>query len=202
MIRNGLGLPSRVACAMCALAAIAPLAGCPSKQNPVLSNERFAGEAHDPQLIMSDSQRAEVVAAMQSTVAGGAAPQPLTRAEDGMRWSDVPLAASIAAGKAEMGVLSSSESQSKDTWTFAMVTLDSAPVSLVVVRQPPPDMFLATATVGSFGERKAEAERLVRNFRMTIKDLGKKREPPDPPAPAVPASSSASNAAVPGAQAQ
>lgn len=117
-----------------------------------------------------------------------------------MRWSDVPLAASIAAGKAEMGVLSSSESESKDTWTFAMVTLDSAPVSLVVVRQPPPDMFLATATVGSFGERKAEAERLVRNFRMTVKDLGRKREPPDPPAPSVPAKPAASPAS--GAQAQ
>jgi hypothetical protein len=171
--------------AACALVALAPLAGCPSKQNPVLSNERYPGEKHDPQLIMDSAQRAEVVAAMQSTVPGGAVPEPLTRAEGGMRWSDVPLAARIAAGKAEMGVVSSSESESKDTWTFSMLTLDSAPVSLVVVRRPPPDMFLATATVGSFGERKAEAERLVRNFRMTIKDIGRKREPPDPPAPAL-----------------
>jgi hypothetical protein len=178
------GLARRVGVAACALVALAPLAGCPSKQNPVLSNERFPGEEDDPQLIMDAQQRATVVAAMQSTLAGGEAPEPLTRAEGGMRWSDVPLAARIAAGKAEMGVLSSSESESKDTWTFSMLTLDSAPVSLVVVRRPPPDMFLATATVGSFGERKAEAERLVRNFRMTIKDLGRKREPPDPPAPA------------------
>ena len=173
-----------------------PLAGCPSKQNPVLSNERFADERHDPQLIMDPDQRATVVAAMQSTVAGGAAPQPLTRAEDGMRWSDVPLAASIAAEKAEMGVLSSSESESKDTWTFSMVTLDSAPVSLVIVRRPAPDMFLATATVGSFGERKAEAERLVRHFRMTVKDLGRKREPPDPPAPALSQAQSGSSSTV------
>jgi hypothetical protein len=165
------------------LVAVGSLAGCPAKQNPVLSNERFPDERHDPQLIMDSAQRAEVVAAMQSTVGAGAALEPLTRAEGGMRWSDVPLAASIAAGKAEMGVLSSSESESKDTWTFSMLTLDSAPVSLVVVRRPPPDMFLATATVGSFGERKAEAERLVRHFRMTIKDLGRKRELPDPPAP-------------------
>ncbi len=185
MSRNARGSAVRVGCVACALCAVAPLAGCPSKQNPVLSNERFPGEHHDPQLIMDQAQRDQVVAAMQSTVAGGAAPEPLTRAEDGMRWSDVPLAASIAAGKAEMGVLSSSESEAKDTWTFSMVTLDSAPVSLVIVRRPPPDMFLATATVGSFGERKAEAERLVRHFRMTVKDLGRKREPPDPPAPAV-----------------
>jgi len=186
--------------AACALVALAPLAGCPSKQNPVLSNERFPDEKHDPQLIMDSQQRATVVAAMQSTVAGGAAPEPMTRAEGGMRWSDVPLAASIAAGKAEMGVLSSSESESRDTWTFSMVTLDSAPVSLVIVRRPPPDMFLATATVGSFGERKAEAERLVRNFRMTVKDLGRKREVPDPPAPALSQAPSATPPA-PGAQA-
>jgi hypothetical protein len=191
-------LSRRAGAAACALMVVASLAGCPSKQNPVLSNERYPGEKHDPQLIMDSQQRATVVAAMQSTVAGGAAPEPLTRAEGGMRWSDVPLAARIAAGKAEMGVLSSSESESKDTWTFSMLTLDSAPVSLVVVRRPPPDMFLATATVGSFGERKAEAERLVRNFRMTIKDLGRKREPPDPPAPApsgapVPASGAQAN---------
>lgn len=182
---------------MCACAAVAALAGCPSKQNPVLSNERFPGEKHDPALIMDANQRMQVVAAMQSTAAGGAAPQPLTRAEDGMRWSDVPLAASIAAGKAEMGVLSSSESESKDTWTFSMMTLDSAPVSLVIVRRPPPDMFLATATVGSFGERKAEAERLVRHFRMTVKDLGRKRGPPDPPAPAVAASVAPATGAQP-----
>ena len=193
MSRTAHGLAARVACTACATLALAPLAGCPSKQNPVLSNERFAGETHDPQLIMSGAQRADVVAAMQSTVAGGAVPQPLTRAEDGMRWSDVPLAASIAAGKAEMGVLSSSESASKDTWTFSMITLDSAPVSLVIVRRPPPDMFLATAMVGAFGERKAEAERLVRHFRMTVKDLGRKRETPDPPAPAVAASAAPSS---------
>lgn len=202
MSRNAYGSPRRIMRIACALAALAALAGCPSKQNPVLSNERFPDERHDPQLIMSDAQRAEVVAAMQSTVAGGAAPQPLTQAEDGMRWSDVPLAVSIAAGKSEMGMLSSSESQSKDTWTFSLVTLDSSPVSLVIVRKPPPDMFLATATVGSFGERKAEAERLVRNFRMTVKDLGRKREPPDPPAPALPANPAASPAAASGAQAQ
>jgi len=200
MSRNARRWAGRAGGLACALAALVPLAGCPSKQNPVLSNERFADERHDPQLIMDSAQRATVVAAMQSTVAGGAAPQPLTRAEDGMRWSDVPLAASIAAEKAEMGVLSSSESESKDTWTFSMVTLDSVPVSLVVVRRPPPDMFLATATVGAYGERKAEAERLVQHFRMTVKDLGRKRETPDPPAPARSQASPAAQPA-PGAQA-
>lgn len=186
-----------------ACVALAPLVGCPNKQNPVLSNERFPGETHDPQLIMDTSQRSSVVAAMQSTVAGGATPQPMTRAKGGMRWSDVPLAVSIAAGKAEMGLLSSSESETKDTWTFSLLTLDSAPVSLVVVRRPPPDMFLATATVGSFGERRAEAERLVRNFRMTIKDLGRKRETADPTAPSASAGpAAASHADAPVAQVQ
>lgn len=190
------GLSLRAGRVACALAAAAILGGCPSKQNPVLSNERFPGEKHDPTLIMDAAQRSDVVSAMQATAAEGPAPQPLTRAEDGMRWSDVPLAARIAAGKAEMGMLSSSESQSKDTWTFSMMTLDSAPVSLVVERRPPPDMFLATATVGSFGERKADAERLVRHFRMTVKDLGRKREPPDPPAPGLPAAPAAPASAV------
>jgi hypothetical protein len=185
---------------VCVLASVVPLAGCPSKQNPVLSNERFPDERHDPQLIMDSAQRTAVVSAMQSTVAGGPAPQPLARAEDGMRWSDVPLAASIAAGKAEMGMLSSSESPSKDTWTFSMVTLDSVPASLVVVRQPPPDMFLATATVGAYGERKADAERLVRHFRMTVKDLGRKREPPDPPAPVATTAPGPAHAGSAGAQ--
>jgi hypothetical protein len=169
-----------------ACVALLPVAGCPSKQNPVLSNERFPEERHDPQLLLTPEDRSAMVSAMQSTVEGGPAPLPLARAKGGARWSDVPLAASIAAGKAEMGMVSSSESESKDTWTFSLLTLDSAPVSLVVVRRPAPDMFLATATVGSFGERRAEAERLVRNFRMTIKDLGRKRETPDPPAPALP----------------
>lgn len=161
-----------------ALAAIAvPLAGCPSSQNPVLSNEQFPGERDDARLILSPQQDREVVSAMRSAVSDGSKPLPLERAPDGMRWSDVPLAVSIAAGKAEVGVVSSEQSADGNTWTFRLVTLESAPVSLVIERKPPPDMFLATATVGTFGERKADAERLLREFRMTVKDLGRKRKP-------------------------
>lgn len=161
-----------------ALAALGlPLAGCPAAPNPVLSNEQFAGEEHDARLVLSPRQDREVVSAMRTATADGAKPLALERAPDGVRWSDVPLAVSIAAGKAEVGVVSSDQSADGNTWTFRLVTLEAAPVSLVIERKPPPDMFLATATVGSFGERKAEAERLLREFRMTIKDLGRKRKP-------------------------
>lgn len=163
---------------MSALAALSiPLAGCPSEQNPVLSNEQFPGEEHDARLLLDPQQDREVVSAMRTATSDGTKPYPLERAPDGMRWSDVPLAVSIAAGKAEVGVVSSEQSADGNTWTFRLVTLEAAPVSLVIERKPPPDMFLATATVGSFGERKAEAERLLREFRMTIKDLGRKRKP-------------------------
>jgi len=148
--------------------------GCQPKQNPVLSNTRFEGEQYPPNALYSSEQEAQLVQAMQAT-AKDMPVEPLTSAPDGVRWSDVPAAASEAIGRAEMGLVSSS--LVGETWTFSIRTQGGGPATLTVTKRPAPAMFLATAKVGTFGEREVEAERVVREFRMAMRRYGALKRP-------------------------
>ena len=64
-----------------------------------------------------------------------------------------------------------------ETWTFDIDTQGGEPAKLTVVRRQPPDMYYATATVGSFGERYTEAERIVREFRLAMRRYGALKRP-------------------------
>ncbi len=156
------------------VASCAIMLGCQPKENPVLSNERFPGEKYPPNMLLTEQQSAEVVSALRATAAG-ANVEPLTSAPDSVRWSDVPAAAEEAVSSAEMGVATST--LVAETWTFDLRTQSGEPAKLVVVRRPPPAMYLATATVGSFGERFTEAERVVREFRMAMRRFGSLKRP-------------------------
>ena len=148
--------------------------GCQPKQNPVLSNTQFEGEKYPANALYSPTQEAQMVQAMQAT-AQGMPVTPLTSAPDAVRWSDVPAAASEAIERAEMGVVSSS--LYGDTWIFVIRTQGGGPGSLTVTKKPAPAMFLARATIGTFGEREVEAERVVREFRMAMRRFGALKRP-------------------------
>jgi len=148
--------------------------GCQPKPNPVLSNEWFPSEKYPPNVLLNKQQRDEVVAAMQATAAGMPT-IPLTSAPDAVRWSDVNAAAIAAVTAAEMGIAASK--LEGESWTFSIQTQGGEPAKLTVDRRPPPAMYYATATVGSFGERYNEAERIVREFRMAMRRFGAMKRP-------------------------
>jgi hypothetical protein len=150
------------------------ISGCQPKENPVLSNEQFPGEKYPSNMLLSESQSGDVVAILHAT-AQGAITDPLTSAAHGVRWSDVSAAANEAISLAEMGVASSK--LVGETWTFDIDTQGGEPAKLTVVRRQPPDMYYATATVGSFGERYTEAERIVREFRLAMRRYGALKRP-------------------------
>ncbi len=154
--------------------ACAFLASCQPKENPVLSNENFPGERYEANMVLSDAQQAAVVFALRGT-AEGESFEPMTSAPDAVRWSDVPAAANAAVSAAEMGIATST--LAGETWTFDLRTQGGEPAQLVVVRRAPPEMYLATAAVGSFGERFNEAERIVREFRMAMRRFGALKRP-------------------------
>lgn len=150
------------------------IGGCQPKENPVLSNEQFPGEKYPSNILLDENQSSDVVAILHATV-DGATTEPLTSARNGVRWSDVSAAANEAVSLAEMGVASSK--LDGETWTFDIDTQGGEPAKLTVVRRPPPDMYYATATVGSFGERHTEAERIVREFRLAMRRYGAFKRP-------------------------
>ncbi len=150
------------------------LLACEPKENPVLSNERFPEDAYPPNLLLSADAEREAIAAMQAT-AQGMPTTPLEEAPDAVRWSDVKKGARIAAARAEMAVVKSS--LVGETWTFEIETLSGGPAVLTVEKLEPPKMYLATAKVGVFGEDHTKAERLVREFRMVMRRLGKIKRP-------------------------
>lgn len=151
-----------------------PCGGCQPKPNPVLSNERFPGEKYAPNVILDTQQSDDVVAALQATAAGMPT-RPMTSAPDKVRWSDVKAAAWAAVKTSEMGVVESK--LEGETWTFLIQTQGGEPAKLTVDRRPPPAMYYATATVGSFGERYNDAERIVREFRMAMRRFGALKRP-------------------------
>ncbi len=147
---------------------------CQPKENPVLSNEQFPGEKHPSNVLLSNEQQADVVAALRAT-AVGMPTDPLTSAPNAVRWSDVKAAAHAAIVAADMGVVKST--LDGETWTFEIETQGGEPAKLTVVRRDPPEMYLATASVGTFGERFDNAERIVREFRMAMRRFGALKRP-------------------------
>ncbi len=158
----------------CAMILMLCAVACQPKENPVLSNEQFAGEAYPSNALLSQAQRNEVVAALRAT-AIGMPTDPLTKAPDAVRWSDVKAAAKAAIVAAEMGVVKSTLDGT--TWTFEIETQGGEPATLTVVQRDAPEMYLATATVGTFGERFESAERIVREFRMAMRRFGALKRP-------------------------
>ncbi|MSR70287.1 MAG: hypothetical protein EXS17_08085 [Phycisphaerales bacterium] len=148
--------------------------GCQPKENPVLSNEQFPGEIYPSNVLLTQAQRGEVVAALRAT-AVGMPTDPLTKAPDAVRWSDVKAAANAAIVAAEMGLVKST--LDGETWTFEIETQGGEPAKLTVVKRAAPEMYLATATVGTFGERFDNAERIVREFRMAMRRFGALNRP-------------------------
>ena len=121
-----------------------------------------------------DDLGGELVDALGAT-AVGMPTDPLTSAPDAVRWSDVKVAANAAIVAAEMGLRSAT--LKGETWTFEIETHGGEPATLTVVRRDPPEMYLATASVGTFGERFDNAERIVREFRMKMRKFGLLKRP-------------------------
>lgn len=165
---------ARKTCRACAAVALLCCVACEPKENPVLSNEQFPGEKYPPNVLLSNEQRAEVVAALRAT-AVGMPTDPLASAPNAVRWSDVKAAAHAAIVAADMGVVNST--LDGETWTFEIETQGGEPAKLTVVRRDPPEMYLATASVGTFGERFDNAERIVREFRMAMRRFGALKRP-------------------------
>lgn len=119
---------------------------------------------------LSPAEDQAALEAMRSVVRGEY-PTP-TPAPYGVRWSDVPEAARIAASDVDMAIVRATVEG--DVVRFEILTVRDEPAQLVVERRPPPTMVRATATVGTFDQHPKEAERLLAAFDRTLRLLGKK----------------------------
>jgi hypothetical protein len=91
-----------------------------------------------------------------------------------VRWSDVPQAALFACDEIEAAIVQTS----KADWgvTFEIRTVEDFPGELVIYRQPEPEVYMARATIGLYGDRTAKAAELLEAFDDQMRAFGRKRQ--------------------------
>jgi hypothetical protein len=113
--------------------------------------------------MLSGSEQAEVRAALEAFAEEDGS--PLVKAPYGIRFSDVPRAIDLAAGKVEMAVVSIQEE--KDMYFIQLLTLSSQPATVVVKKTNDPQVLQATYEVGVFPDAEA-AKRLQDAFERAL----------------------------------
>ncbi len=121
--------------------------------------------------MLTAAEETAVLDLMRSAAVTERAERP-SAAQHGIRWSDVPSGVYWGGVACEMAIV---ETQREDgRYRFRMVTVRDEPVELVVERRDPPEILVMRATVGSLGDRPAEAKRLVSEVRKALEALGRK----------------------------
>lgn len=149
------------------------LGACQSNRPAVLDRVELEFEPSPWKTQLTDRERAEALAAMQS-VAGDY--QPVGRLETGPprgRWSDVPRAARAAAGSQEMVVMQSTHDDSG--WTFTLRTIGDQPGRLRVRETGDERVYEAAATIGLFSDETDMASELLDAFEDRMRAFSRKR---------------------------
>lgn len=168
----------------------------PAARNEVLAD----GDAWN-RVVLDASERDRTVAIMKDAARVDDPVYP-TPAPRGVRWSDVPAAARLAAADVAMAVVRGAKpnaagdaiwdaaflakppaslvgdlADGRERWVFEVKTLRDERGFLVVVRDPaapPGEVGPAAAEIGVVGERTADAEALVEAFAKQLRTLGAK----------------------------
>ncbi|MBB48746.1 MAG: hypothetical protein CMJ33_09475 [Phycisphaerae bacterium] len=143
------------------------------KPNPVSSNISYGPNDDFATRILDRSERRRILSIMEASVVGptddGARPAPY-----GVRWKDVHSAAIAAGATLELAVLSV-ESDSEGTLkTVELISIREVPVTLLVRRAPPPEIYTATATAGLFEDQVELADRFLDAFNVSMRNFGRK----------------------------
>jgi hypothetical protein len=143
------------------------------------TNLRLTPEEERQVVVLGAAEQSEVHAAVRSVAEGHEPvdpPAPAPPEDGGMRFSDVPLAASAAASEIEAVVVAASVTEDGDTLTFRLRTIENFPGELVVTRAPRPVMYTAVASIGRFPDDHAgRADTLVRALGFWMKVYGRKK---------------------------
>ena len=124
---------------------------------------------------LNSSDRAEILSAFRSITQGRKPVNPPSRATNGVRWSDVPRAATAACN--ERGVEMAIVEEIDQDWgyTFILKTVEDKPAKLVVRRLYNAQVYQASATVGRFHDDQKRADKLLAVFEQKMQAFGRKR---------------------------
>jgi len=161
------------------------LAGC-ARERPAAESASFRDPA-EPTYVrtLSPEQQRQATAAFRDLARGEVQrqrPAPAAGAageggEEGVRWSDVPLAVLYACDEIEAAVTRQAEHDWG--WEFAIRTVEDWPATLRVRRADPPRIYDASASVGVFGDRTDRAAALLAAFDEQMRAFGRKRGLPE-----------------------
>ena len=149
------------------------VAGCAAKPDPVTTNISYGPDDRFANRVLDRSERGEVLRIMGEVVEGPA-DDPARPAPDGVRWSDVRLAATRACSRMDLAIRSMTLEEDGDLKRIEILSVGDIPFELLVRREAPPTIYSATATGGFFGERVEAAERLLREFEKAMRAYGAK----------------------------
>lgn len=170
----GASLRSWRAFAVIAVATAAIVPGCASEPPDVTYNLPSRHDLFDPDLVLTEGDREEVLAIMRGTVPCDE-PVEIAPAKYGVRWRDVDSAVRWGSSVVEMAVLSAESTP--DRWTYRIITAADDPVTLVVTREPPPVIYSASAVAGVFGDRRDIEARLLEEVHRSMRAFGAKPLP-------------------------
>ena len=143
------------------------------KPNPASSNISYGPNDQFANRTLDRSERQQVLSIMAASVVGptddGARPAPF-----GVRWKDVHSAAIAAGATLELAVLSVESDPEESLKTVELISIREVPVTLLVRRVPPPEIYTATATAGLFDDQHALADDLLAAFNISMKEFGRK----------------------------
>jgi len=180
----------------CLLTVLVPLS-C-SRPDPAASNEALApGDAWN-RVVLDGRERDQAVSIMRSATADPRPEYPYP-APRGVRWSDVPDAAALAAKDSELAVVNAAQpglpdwdaaflakppaallgdlADGRERWVFEFKDLRDDRGWLVVVRDPSApngQIGPTTAAIGVLARTTDATETLVRSFAARLRSLGMK----------------------------
>jgi len=123
--------------------------------------------------VLNGARQAKIASSFRSLAAGYRATRITWSAPDGMRWSDVDAAVVFACDDAEMAVVD--WTNTPESWTYRLKTTDDEPGTLIVTRAGGHATYEAHASIGLYGQRNEDAQRLLEALRKKMLAFGKKR---------------------------
>ncbi len=154
-------------------ASVMSVVACTASPPAAASNLHLTEYEQRQRMVLCEAERAEIRDALASLVVDHQIVRLPAPAENGMRWSDVELAAYYACLDVEVAAVRSVNAGR--TWKFELRTVNERPGRLLVRRVDGPSVYAAEATIGRFKDDDALAERLLAAFDKRMRDLGAKR---------------------------
>lgn len=148
----------------------------------VESNVREPGESPSINRRLSEEEQHAMVDAMAAaqSPAQREAARPLQAAGDAGRWSDVPTVVRKAASDCEIGVVR--EDRIEGGLQYQLRTIGDEPGTLVVKGDRANGVEAVEASIGEFGQRRSQADRLVQAFHRRLREWARvPRSPEDLP---------------------